>query len=92
MAVYFKCKSCGDEHPSPIGFGDRRSFETSSLMNNGFQCPVTGQMASYDKKDMVWRDSSASPSPSPKPPASKKDSGPGGTPGGRQKGNKHKGR
>jgi hypothetical protein len=56
MPVYYKCKVCGSEHPSPIGFGDKKSFETSQMRGNSFQCPKTGQMASYDKENMVWRD------------------------------------
>jgi hypothetical protein len=56
MAVFFNCKSCGGLHPSPIAFGDKKSFESSTLTGNGFQCPKTGQMATYDKKDMVWKD------------------------------------
>ena len=56
MPVYYRCKICGKEHPSPIGFGDKKSFETSSLNNNGFQCPETGKIATYDKKDMFWKE------------------------------------
>ena len=56
MAVFFKCKNCGELHPSPIGFGDKKSFDTSQLIGNGFQCPKTGKMSTYDKKDMVWKD------------------------------------
>lgn len=56
MAVYYRCKVCGGEHPSPIAMADRRSLDTSSFSNNGFQCPKTGEMATYDKKDMFWKD------------------------------------
>ncbi len=56
MPAYYRCKNCGEEHPSPIGFGDRKSFETSSMSGNQFECPKTRKTASYDKKDMVWRD------------------------------------
>lgn len=59
MAVYYRCKSCGGEHPSPIAFGDKRTFESSTLTNNGFQCLKTGASASYDKKDMFWKDEPA---------------------------------
>ncbi len=58
MAVYFRCKSCGGEHPSPIAFGDKLSFETSTLTSNSFHCLKTQQMATYDKKDMFWKDES----------------------------------
>lgn len=56
MAVFFKCKSCGQLHPSPIAFGDKKSFDAASLSGNGLQCPKTGKMDTYDKKDMVWKD------------------------------------
>lgn len=58
MAVYYNCKICGERHPSPITMLDRPSFDTSSFSNNRFQCPETGQSASYDKKDMFWKDES----------------------------------
>lgn len=56
MAVFFKCKICGEQHRSPIAFGDKKSFESNSLLNDVFQCPKTGKPASYDKEDMFWRD------------------------------------
>lgn len=56
MAVFFKCKICGEEHESPIAFGSKESFDSSSLSNNIFQCPKTGKPASYDKKDMLWKE------------------------------------
>jgi hypothetical protein len=56
MTVYYRCKICGENHPSPIGFGDKKSFETSTLENNSYQCPKTGKSAVYDKKDMFWKD------------------------------------
>lgn len=56
MTVYYKCKVCGQNHKSPIGFGDMKSFDTSKLVNNAFQCPKTRKMASYNKEDMVWKD------------------------------------
>jgi len=56
MPVYYRCKACGKEHPSPIGFGDKRSFETTTLENNSFQCPEKRRSDNYDKKDMFWKD------------------------------------
>ena len=56
MPVYYKCKICGEEHLSPIAFGDKASFDTAALKNNSFQCPKTGTSALYDKKDMFWKD------------------------------------
>ena len=55
MDVYYRCKICGEEHLSPIGFGDKKSFKTSTLENNSFQCTKTGKSAVYDKKDMFWK-------------------------------------
>jgi len=55
MTVYYKCKICGQEHRSPIAFGNKKSFESSTLVANTFQCPVTGKSASYDKEDMLWK-------------------------------------
>jgi len=56
MAVFFKCKICRGEHKSPIAFVSKQSFDSSSLSNNVFQCPKTGKQASYDKKDMFWKE------------------------------------
>jgi len=56
MAVYYKCKICGEEHRSPIIFDDKKSFESSTLIRNKFQCPKTGRSESYDKKDMLWKE------------------------------------
>lgn len=58
MAVYYKCKICGEEHPSPIVFNDKKSFQSSTLTGNSFQCPKTGKLESYDKEDMLWKDNS----------------------------------
>jgi len=56
MPVYYKCKNCDEEHPSPIAFGDKASFDTATLKNNSFQCPKTNQSALYSKEDMFWKD------------------------------------
>jgi hypothetical protein len=56
VAVYYKCKICEQEHKSPIAFGDKKSFESSKLVNNAFQCPKTGKMAGYNKEDMFWKE------------------------------------
>lgn len=54
--VYYKCKICGEEHKSPIAFDDERSFKSSTLVGNSFQCPKTEELASYDKEDMFWKE------------------------------------
>jgi len=56
MPVYYKCKVCEDEHPSPIPIDDKRAFESSSMMTISFRCPVKGESAIYDKEDMFWKD------------------------------------
>ncbi len=56
MPVYYKCKVCEDEHPSPIPIDGKRAFESSSMMTISFQCPVNGESAIYDKEDMFWKD------------------------------------
>jgi len=56
MSVYFKCKSCHDEHRSPAGFVDRLSFDASPMRDALFTCHDTGRTNSYAKKDMYWRD------------------------------------
>jgi len=56
MSVYFKCKSCHDEHSSPAGFVDRASFDASPMRETLFTCNGTGRTNSYVRKDMYWRD------------------------------------
>lgn len=56
MPVYYKCKVCGNDHPSPIAFGDKGSFDSGTLAGNSFQCPEKGESALYDKEDMFWKD------------------------------------
>lgn len=57
MALYFKCPACKQEHRSSYGL-DKKSFEdpSTTLSGNSEQCPVTGKMVTYDKKDMFWKD------------------------------------
>lgn len=54
--VYYTCRICGEEHRSPIAFGDERSFKSSTLVGNRFRCPKTEELASYDKEDMFWKE------------------------------------
>jgi len=56
MSVYFKCKSCQDEHRSPAGFVDRGSFDASAMREALFTCHGTGRTNGYVKNDMYWRD------------------------------------
>jgi hypothetical protein len=56
MSVYYKCKICEGEHPSPIIFRNQESFESSILWGESFQCPVEGESAIYEREDMFWKD------------------------------------
>ena len=56
MAVYYRCKICGEDHPSPIAFEDQTTFESSTLEQDSFVCPHTHQMETYGKQDMYWKD------------------------------------
>ena len=57
MPIYFKCKFCGEEHPSSIQM-DKKSFEdvTNIIQDNSLKCLKTGQSDLYSKKDMFWKD------------------------------------
>jgi CheY-like chemotaxis protein len=55
MPLYYRCKSCGDEHLSPIVFPDKRSYTRSHLTRNLFICPGTKGAARYAKPDLYWR-------------------------------------
>lgn len=55
MPLYYRCKSCGDEHLSPIVFPDKRSYNRSHLTRNLFICPTTKGPARYGKPDLYWR-------------------------------------
>lgn len=55
MPLYYRCKSCGDEHLSPIVFPDKRSYTRSHLTRNLFICPGTKGAARYGKPDLYWR-------------------------------------
>lgn len=55
MPIYFRCKNCDEDHPSPIQV-DRETFEGSNIIqDSSFQCPKTGQSALYSTKDTYWR-------------------------------------
>lgn len=55
MPLYYRCKSCGEEHLSPIVFPDRRSYARSHLTRNLFVCPGNKGAARYGKIDLYWR-------------------------------------
>jgi len=57
MPIYFRCKNCDEEHPSPTQV-DRYTFEDPTFISqdNSLQCPKTNQSALYSKEDMFWKD------------------------------------
>lgn len=55
MPLYFRCKSCGAEHLSPIVFNDRNAFEKTHLSRNTFECPRNRMIARYDREDLFWK-------------------------------------
>ena len=58
MPVYYKCKICGSEHPSPIVFPDKISFHNSAFESSpiAFKCSIKLETAIYQKEDMFWQD------------------------------------
>jgi hypothetical protein len=56
MPVYYKCKICGSEHPSPIVFPEKISFDESTFEHIALKCPIRPETATYHKKDMFWQD------------------------------------
>lgn len=53
MPVFYKCKICGEKHPSPVAY-TKESFDESTILSQTFTCPKTGQAAKYDLIDMFW--------------------------------------
>lgn len=59
VRVYFRCRSCGDEHPAPIQFSDRAALLRTHLSTNVWRCPVRKVSARYGKGDLIWRTQAA---------------------------------
>ena len=49
------CKKCNAIFPSPMQFGDRQSFETSTLKGNTVSCPKCGNMVPCEKENMIFQ-------------------------------------
>ena len=49
-------KQCSAVFPSPIAFGDRESFETSTLTGNTVTCPKCGSVVPCNKENMIFRE------------------------------------
>lgn len=74
LPVYFRCKVCDGDHPSPIRFTSRKDFESARIVSMGFQCPQEGILEAYNKQDMYvlrpfqpFQPSKQKPIPKPKP-------------------------
>ncbi len=50
------CKNCSAVFPSPIAFGDRQSFETSTLEGNTVTCPKCGAVVPCNKENMIFKE------------------------------------
>ena len=55
MPVFYKCKICGEKHPSPVAY-TKESLDSSTITGQIFKCPKTGQAAKYDLIDLFWED------------------------------------
>jgi hypothetical protein len=53
MAVYYKCKICGEKHLSPVAY-TKEALDSSTVTGQTFKCPKTGQAAKYDLIDLFW--------------------------------------
>ena len=54
MPAFFKCKNCGQDHPSPLYFCDEISFVRDQWGLISLSCPVTQKTSAYGKRDMFW--------------------------------------
>ena len=51
-----RCEHCGEWFPSPIAFGDTKSFDTSKLIGNRVTCKHCGQWTECNKENMRLRE------------------------------------
>jgi len=56
MGVYYRCKRCGGEHPSPVSYAEKLYFDAAVTLELEFECPTTHAGARYNRTDMVWRE------------------------------------
>ncbi len=50
------CTNCKAIFPSPIAFGDRKSFETAKLEGNTTTCPKCGVVVPCNKENMIFKE------------------------------------
>jgi len=51
--TYVVCRNCKNPFPSPIQFGDKKSFKTSTIENNTTICPTCNRKTIFGKKDLL---------------------------------------
>jgi hypothetical protein len=61
MAIYVRCRSCGDDHEFPVVVS-RRTFETlahdfrSAWTRSWFRCPRIGSVSTVNNADLYWKE------------------------------------
>ena len=55
MAVFFKCKICGEEHSSLTAYANRDAFDAATGPKS-LRCAIAGQSATYELRELRWRD------------------------------------
>ncbi len=50
------CSKCKTIFDSPISFGDKKSFESSTLSGNVVKCPKCGFMVPCNKENMIFKE------------------------------------
>lgn len=56
MAVFYKCKLCGEEHQAPLGIGDKVTFNELKLEGTTIYCDRLFKSDSYKKDELYWKD------------------------------------
>ncbi len=54
--TFVVCQNCKKIFKSPIAFGDRKSFESATLLGNTVSCPNCGRMVPCNKENMIFKD------------------------------------
>jgi len=50
------CKKCSAVFRSPIGFGNRKAFETATLSGNTVTCPKCHAVVPCNKENMIFKE------------------------------------
>lgn len=54
MAVFYKCKICGEQHKANMNLHDKLAFERTDIKPADFTCEMRWKMATYDKSELFW--------------------------------------